>query len=72
MKTVRFIWTELISLLVDDGFLAVAALVAIGITWLVTRTSLGAGNIVGWLLFALLLVSVVISSRRAVDRHVRS
>ena len=73
MKTVKFIWTELISLLIDDGFLAIAASVAIAVTWLLTRASVvGASNGAGWLLFALLSSGVVISSRRAVQRHLES
>lgn len=70
MKTLRFIWSELISLLVDDGFLAIAALLAIGITWVITREDfVGASNVAGWFLFLLLTASVVVSSRRAVKRH---
>lgn len=73
MKIVKALWDSLISLLVDDGFLAIAALVAIAATWLSTRAGLmGPVNAAGWTLFVLLSVSVVVSSRRAVKRHQES
>jgi hypothetical protein len=73
MKLLRTIWEQLIGLLVDDGFLAIAALVAIALTWLLAREDLvGPSNATGWTLFVLLVVSVTVSCRRAVKRHVAS
>lgn len=67
MRFVVTVWRELISLLVDDGFLAIASLVAIGFVWIITTTDLiDATNFVGWLLFLLLAISVVVSSKRGV------
>ena len=70
MKWLRWVWGELIGLLVDDGFLAVAAVVAIAVTYLLSRDrALGTPDLTGWILFALLVGSTVASCRRAVLRH---
>lgn len=67
MRLLRNVWLELVSLLVDDGFLAIAALVAIAATWALTRDgAIGTSDLAGWILFMLLAGSVVISVRRAV------
>lgn len=61
---------ELWSLIVDDGFLAIAALVAVAITWVLTREDLlGPVVVAGWLLLAMLAVSLYVSVRRAIDRY---
>lgn len=58
---------ELWSLLVDDGFLAVAALVAVGITYLLSRDGvLGPSDLTGWALIGMLATATVISLARAV------
>lgn len=67
MRLLGAIWDGVISLLVDDGFLAVAALVTIGAVGLLTRAgALGPGNLAGWMIFGALGASVVISCRRAI------
>ena len=69
MKVIVRIWSALISLLVDDGFLAIAALAAIGVVWLLSKDgAMGPTNLVGWILFVLLAGSTVISVRRAVAK----
>ncbi len=61
------------SLLVDDGFLAIAALLAIGVAYLLSREALlGGGDPVGWILIGLIVVSMVVSVRRAIAEHERS
>jgi len=61
---------ELWSLIVDDGFLAIAALVAVAITWALTRDDLlGPVVLAGWLLLAMLAISLYVSVRRAIARH---
>jgi hypothetical protein len=61
---------ELWSLLVDDGFLAVAALVAIGIAYGLSRDNvLGPANLVGWALVAMIVIAATVSVRRAVTTH---
>lgn len=73
MRVLRSIWEQLIGLVVDDGFLAIAALAAIGITWFVTaQTSMDPTNSMGWMLFGLLAASVAVSCRRAVMKHLKS
>jgi hypothetical protein len=63
---------ELWSLIVDDGFLAIAALAAIGIAYGLSRdNTLGPTNLVGWALVTMIVVATVASVRRAVAAHVR-
>lgn len=67
-QVVATVASELWSLLVDDGFLAVVALIAIGAAYLLSRNSvLGAVDAVGWILIALLTASMVVSVRRAIS-----
>lgn len=62
--------TELWSLVVDDGFLAIAALVSIGVTYLLSRDgALGPVDATGWLLVAMLVVSMLLSLRRALRQR---
>lgn len=68
MTALKTVWHGLTSLVVDDGFLAIAALVAVGVTGLISRTEvLGPTNAAGWALFSLLSISTVVSCRRAVN-----
>jgi hypothetical protein len=61
---------ELWSLVVDDGFLALAALGAVGVAFLASRDALlGPSNAVGWLLVGLVVASLVVSVGRAVARE---
>lgn len=70
MRGLKAVWDGLISLVVDDGFLAIAALVAIGATGLITRAGLlGPTNAAGWALFFLLAASTATSCLRAVKRY---
>lgn len=66
----RFLFTavkELWSLIVDDGFLAIAALVAIGVAALLSRDeAFGPVNAVGWLLVAMIVGSMLVSLHRAI------
>ena len=60
------VWSTLVGLLVEDGQLAIGALVALAITWLLAasggdRTQ----QIVGWALLAMVLVLVVANLYRA-------
>lgn len=64
---------EVWSLLVDDGLLAIAALVAIGVAYVLSRESvLGPVDAVGWALVGMIAASTVVSVRRAVAARVRS
>jgi len=62
----RTIWSTVYGLLVDDGQLAIGALAALAVTWLLAaaggdRTQ----QIVGWALLAMVLVLVVLNLYRA-------
>ncbi|MEM9609689.1 MAG: hypothetical protein AAGA99_19855 [Actinomycetota bacterium] len=67
IQWIRTALGELWALIVDDGWLAVAALAAIGVTALLSRTHTpGTGDLTGWILVALVIVAVARSVRRAV------
>ena len=62
----RTIWSTVYGLLVDDGQLAIGALAALAVTWLLAaaggdRTQ----QILGWALLAMVLVLVVLNLYRA-------
>ena len=62
----RGIWDNTYGLLVDDGQLAVGAIVALAITWLVASSGTDAvRQNAGWLLLALVVVLVVANLYRA-------
>lgn len=62
----RSIWSTLYGLLVDDGQLAIGALLALGITWsLATAGGDAAQQIVGWALLVMVLGLVVANLYRA-------
>ena len=62
----RGIWENTYGLLVDDGQLAVGAIVALAITWLIaTAGSDAVRENAGWLLLALIVVLVVANLYRA-------
>jgi F0F1-type ATP synthase assembly protein I len=61
---------ELLGLLVEHGFTAVAALSAVAIGWMLTRESLlGSTAAAGFIMFALLGTSLGMSVVRAARRH---
>jgi hypothetical protein len=61
---------EAVGLLVDDGAVAVGVLVAVGVAALLSVDALlGAGDGVGWALFALIWLALAVSLRRARARH---
>ena len=62
----RSIWSTLVGLLVEDGQLAVGAILALAITWaLATAGGDAAHQVVGWVLLAMVLVLVVANLYRA-------
>ncbi len=70
MRVLRNIAAAVVSLVVDDGLLAVAALGAIGIVWVLGSVGIiDTTDLTGWLLFSLLALTVVVSCRRAVNRY---
>ncbi|MEP6693892.1 MAG: hypothetical protein ABJB39_04555 [Chloroflexota bacterium] len=70
----RGIWDNTYGLLVDDGQLAVGAIVVLGITWVVASSSNQTlQDNAGWILLVLVLALVVVNLYRAgrsARRHV--
>ena len=62
----RAIWDNTYGLLVDDGQLALGAILALGITWVIAEAGGDAvRENVGWLLYAMVLVLAVANIYRA-------
>ena len=65
-SVLRAVWDNTYGLLVDDGQLAIGAIAALAITWLVAQTS---GETVrenaGWILLVLVVALVVANLYRA-------
>ena len=65
-SVLRAIWDNTYGLLVDDGQLAIGAIAALAITWVVAQTGGDAvRENVGWLLLAMVLVLAVANIYRA-------
>lgn len=73
-SVLRGIWDNTYGLLVDDGQLAVGAIVVLGITWVVASSSNQTlQDNAGWILLVLVLALVVVNLYRAgrsARRHV--
>ena len=63
-SVLRGIWSNTYGLLVDDGQLAVGAIAALVVTWLVAQSGALQEN-AGWLLLVLVLALVVANLYRA-------
>jgi len=65
-SVLRAVWDNTYGLLVDDGQLAIGAIAALAITWLIAASSSEAlrGN-AGWVLLVLVLALVVANLYRA-------
>jgi len=63
-SVLRGIWSNTYGLLVDDGQLAVGAIAALVVTWLVAQSGALQEN-AGWLLLVLILALVVANLYRA-------
>jgi hypothetical protein len=61
----RGVWDNTYGLLVDDGQLAIGAIVALAITWAVAQVSEGLRDSVGWLLVAMVVALVIANTYRA-------
>ena len=68
-SALRFVWDNVIGLVVEDGQLAVGIVVALGLTWVLVTVSELVLDVAGWLLLAiliaLLLVNLGLTARRA-------
>ena len=62
----KTIWSTLYGLLVDDGQLAIGALVALAITWVLAYAGGDTGrDLAGWVLLVMVLALVVANLYRA-------
>ena len=62
----RSIWSTLVGLLIEDGQLAIGAILALAITWALANAGGGsAQQVVGWVLLAMVLALVVANLYRA-------
>lgn len=61
----RGVWDNTYGLLVDDGQLAVGAIVALAITWAAAQVSEALRDSVGWLLLAMVVALVIANTYRA-------
>ena len=62
----RSIWSTLVGLLIEDGQLAIGALLALAITWAIAYSAGDQGREVsGWVLLVLVLALVVANLYRA-------
>ena len=62
----RGIWSTLVGLLIEDGQLAIGALIALAITWALANAGGDSGRqVVGWVLLVMVLLLVVANLYRA-------
>lgn len=62
----RSIFSTLVGLLIEDGQLAIGAIIALAITWALATAGGGAAQqVVGWVLLAMVLALVVANLYRA-------
>ncbi len=62
----RTIWSTLAGLLIEDGQLAIGALIALAVTWAIAYSGGDQGrDVSGWVLLAIVLVLVVANLYRA-------
>lgn len=65
-KAAANVGREAVGLLVDDGAVVIGILVAVGVAALLSASALlGAGDAIGWVLFALVWLALAVSLRRA-------
>lgn len=64
-SVLRGVWDNTYGLLVDDGQLAVGAIVALAITWAVAQGFESLRDAAGWLLVAMVIVLVIANTYRA-------
>ena len=58
----RTIWSTLVGLLIEDGQLAIGALIALAITWAIAYSGGDQGrDVSGWVLLVIVLVLVVVN-----------
>jgi hypothetical protein len=62
----RSVWSTLVGLLIEDGQLAIGALIALAITWAIAYSGGDQGrDVSGWVLLVMVLGLVVVNLYRA-------
>jgi hypothetical protein len=69
---VRFVWENVVGLVIEDSQLAIGIVVALGITWGLSTLGDKVQDVIGWLLLVLLIIvllgNLVVTARRAKRR----
>jgi len=69
---VRFVWENVVGLVIEDSQLAIGIVVALAITWGLSTLGDKVQDVIGWLLLALLIIvllgNLVVTVRRAKRR----
>jgi hypothetical protein len=69
---VRFVWENVVGLVIEDSQLAIGIVVALGITWGLSTLGDKVQDVIGWLLLVLLIIvllgNLVVTVRRAKRR----
>ncbi len=71
-SALRFVWENVVGLLIEDSQLAIGIVAALAITWALSALGGSVESFIGWLLLvllvAVLLANLVITARRAKRR----
>jgi hypothetical protein len=69
---VRFVWDNVVGLVIEDSQLAIGIVAALAITWALSTLGDKVQDVIGWLLLALLIIvllgNLVVTARRAKRR----
>jgi hypothetical protein len=68
----RFVWDNVVGLVIEDSQLAIGIVAALAITWALSTLGDKVQDVIGWLLLALLIIvllgNLVVTARRAKRR----
>ena len=68
----RFVWENVVGLVIEDSQLAIGIVLTLGITWGLSTLGDKVQDVIGWLLLALLIIvllgNLVVTARRAKRR----
>jgi hypothetical protein len=71
-SALRWVWENVIGLVIEDSQLAIGIVVALAITWALSALGGRVEDFIGWLLLAMLIVvllgNLIVTARRAKRR----